>query len=297
MLAAMSAVTFAQQETISFEASEGYQLGTIHNQNGWTVTQGSGGFIQNQVISAEKSKTGSYSFKNAHEPTFPDQWFPIFGAVREFAEPASYNGFTISYDVLATGQMGADFEFVLYSVDENEEFVPVAGVGIENRGFIYLIDDVNYGFEYAVQEWTPNTWVNIRIEVTAASIKYYVNNTLELDIANYTQLDILGFNMLHNNYGNDAYYDNIVVTRGTMSSDSFSKSAITTYPNPAKDILNIQAPDGTTVSNVEIYTINGQKLMESTTLNVNVSSLANGMYIAKIYSEDGASQTKKFLKK
>lgn len=51
------------QQTISFETSEGYALGDLNGQNGWTVTESSDGFITNQVITDEKSKDGNYSFK------------------------------------------------------------------------------------------------------------------------------------------------------------------------------------------------------------------------------------------
>jgi len=50
-------------------------------------------------------------------------------------------------------------------IDSNEEYVPVAGVGIENRGFIYLIKNTDYGFDYAVTEWAPNQWVNIKLKL------------------------------------------------------------------------------------------------------------------------------------
>lgn len=296
LLSSLSAVTFAQQ-TISFEAAEGYQLGSIHNQAGWQVTEGSDGFITNQVISNEKSTTGTFSFKNAFEPDFEDQWFPIMGAVKDFAQPMPFANFTISYDVMATAKLGSDFEFTIYGVDANEEFVPVAGVGIENRGFIYLITDENYSFEYATAQWTPNQWVNVKIEVTAATLKYYINNALQLTTPNFSSLNISGFNMLHNNYGNDAYYDNFVVTDGTMGTNRPGEDAVALYPSPAEDVLSIQLPANAEVGHVEIYAMNGQKVIESTSSNINVQNLAPGMYIAKISSEDGSSLSKKFLKK
>lgn len=290
----LSSLTFAQQ-TISFEASEGFTLGTIHEQNGWEVTEGSDGFITNQIITDETASEGTFSFKNANEPSFGDQFFPIFGAVKTFDTPADFNNFTISYDVKANMKLGADFEFTLYAIDAEEEFVPVAGIGIENRGFIYMIKDINYGFEYAATEWVLNEWTNIKIEVTATDIKYYVNNNLQGTFPNTTSLDILGFNMLHNNYGGDAFYDNFQITTSPLSTSDFAKQNLTLYPNPATNSISINSE--AEIKAVEIYTLNGQKVLETaTTSNIDISKLSSGIYLVKATDISGNTNTSKLLK-
>jgi len=296
LLTFASTLTFAQQ-TISFETAEGYSAGTLHQQNGWEVTEGSDGFITNQVVTNEKASEGIYSFKNAFEPTFDFQFFPIFGASKVFEIPANYQNFTFSYDVLATEKLGSDFEFTLFAVNANDEYVPVAGVGIENRGFIYLIKDENYGFDYATSEWTPNTWVNIKIEVTQDEIKYYINNTLENTIANYTHLNVAGFNMLHNNYGADAYYDNFVITTESLNAKSFDAAAVSVYPNPAKHVLSLKLPAQAAVSDVVFYNLSGQIVLRTNqSQNIDVSALANGSYFVKATTTDGTVFAKKIIK-
>ena len=297
LLTITSSITFAQQ-SISFESSEGYSTGTIHGQNGWTVTEGSGGFIQNQVITNEHASNGTFSFKNAYEPSFGDQWFPIFGAVKTFETPLDHTNITVSYDVKASAKNGADFEFVLYSIDANDEFTPVAGVGIENRGFIYVIKNTNYGFDYAAAEWTPNVWVNIKIEISATEIKYYVNNVLQNTVANFTQLDVLGFNMLHNNYGNDAYYDNFVITSNSLNVNPFEGKEIAVYPNPANDLISISGLNETEMNQVSLYNLTGQLILQTNqTQNINVGHLASGTYFLKAINSDGNTMTKKIIKK
>ena len=296
LMALTSALTFAQQ-TISFEATEGFQLGTLNGQNGWEVTEGTDGFITNQVITNEHASNGTYSFKNSYEPSFDFQWFPIFGASKTFEAPLDHTNLTVSYDVKATALNGSDFEFVLYSIDANDEFVPVAGVGIENRGFIYLIKDADYDFDYAEAEWTPNEWVNIKIEVSATEIKYYVDNVLQNTIANFTQLDVLGVNMLHNNYGNDAYYDNLVITNSNLGTTPFDKNTIAVYPNPAKDVVSLTLQNNTEVKEVVLYNLTGQEMLRTNqTQNINVSDLANGAYFLKATTTNGTSLTKKIIK-
>jgi hypothetical protein len=296
LFVSLSFATFAQQ-TISFEAGEGFQLGTLHQQNGWEVTEGSDGFIQNQVISNEAASDGSFSFKNAYEPDFDIQWYPIFGAAKAFDEPADYSSFTISYDVMVTEKMGADFEFTLYAVDASEEFTPVAGVGIENRGYIYLIKDENYGFDYAQAEWDANQWTNVKIEVTTEEIKYYINNVLEATIPNFSQLNIEGFNMLHNNYGGDGYYDNVVITTGNLSTEKPVQSeSITVFPNPANNKVSVNIPNATIVDSVAIYNITGQKVLTTAnTQNIDISSLSAGTYFIKV-TGNNAVYTKKIIK-
>lgn len=293
----LSSVTFAQQST-SFEASEGYEQGTIHGQNNWEVTEGSDGILTNQVITDEEASEGSFSFKNAYEPSFNDQWLPIFGASKTFDEPADYTDFTISYDVLVTETNGADFEFVLFSINEDEVYVPVAGVGIENRGYIYLIKDVNYGSDYAEAEWVPNEWINVRVEVSEDEIKYYINDTLQNTIANYTQLNIVGFNMLHNNYGGDGYYDNFVITTGNLNTPSFEANSFAAFPNPANNTISLSVPGSKEASGVAFFNVLGQKsLITNQTQNIDVSSLANGVYMLQVHNTDGTVFSTKVIKK
>lgn len=292
----MSSIAFAQQ-SISFETSEGFQLGTIHQQNGWEVTEGSDGFLLNQVVTNEKASQGSFSFKNAHESSFNEQWLPIFGAVKIFDTPADYKNFTISYDVLVNQNLGADFEFVLFSVNEFDEFVPVAGVGIENRGMIYVTKDVNYGFQYAEATWSVNQWVNVKIEVRETEIKYYIDNVLDTTIANYTELPIYGFNMLHNNYGGDAYYDNFVITTENLNVKPFESEKLAVYPNPVKNSFSFKLPANKTVSGVSIFNLTGQKVLEtSQTQNIDMSDLSAGTYFVKATSNDGVVLTEKVIK-
>lgn len=297
LLATIVSTTAFAQQTISFENSEGFQLGNLHNQNDWEVTDSRNSPLINQVISNEKASEGSFSFKNGHEPNYEDQWLAIFGASKLFDTPQNFHNFTISYDVLITNKIGSDFEFTLFAVNSDEEWTPVAGVGMDNRGFIYLIKDENYGIDYATSEWEPNQWTNFKVEVTQDEIKYYINNNLEHTIANFSQLDIYGFNMLHNNYGYDAYYDNFIITTENLSINPFERTTIAVYPNPAQNHINITAPNGNTIESVTIYNVTGQQVYTTdNTQNINIAALANGAYIVKATTINGVTYTQKIFK-
>ena len=62
------------------------------------------------------------------------------------------------------------------------------------------------------------------------------------------------------------------------------------YPNPAKDILNVELPNNTLASSVKIYSITGsvvfeQKLQEQSSFSLSVAHLQKGVYILHIISE------------
>lgn len=293
-------VVATAQETISFEASEGYTLGTLNTQNGWEVTDDNqGGYLLNQVVTDEKATDGTYAFKNAFEPDFNPQWLPIFGAAKTFDTPKTHEDFVISFDMMVTEANGADFEFTLFGIDANDDFVPVAGIAMEYRGLIYTIDDINYtAFYIEDAAWTPNTWLNIKIEVSDTELKYYLNNVLAHTRSNFTMVDIVGFNMLHNNYGGSAFYDNFIMQTGSLGiEDIVDTTGIRIYPNPVKDVLHVEGITPDQISTIAIYNLRGQKLMESKSMkNINLSTLSEGVYLLNIQTLDNKTHTQKLIK-
>jgi xyloglucan-specific exo-beta-1,4-glucanase len=67
------------------------------------------------------------------------------------------------------------------------------------------------------------------------------------------------------------------------------------YPNPAKESINISSQ--TAIEKVEIYSVTGQKVMDSTSAKINVQHLAQGVYIVRAQLKNGKVQTQKFIKK
>lgn len=298
VLSLISSFAFAQQ-TISFEASEGYTLGNISGQNGWTVTETSDGLLTNQIITNEVSSSGSYSFKNAYVAQYDPQWFPIFGIEKSFAPALDYKTTTISYDFYATEQNGADFEFALYGINqEAQEFEIVTAVGFENRGKIYVYPELNLG-GYTITDatWQINRWYNMKIEMTEATIKYYLDNSLILSVANNSKTNLDGMNFLHNNYGGSAYYDNIKVNNENLAVADIKKTNIKLYPNPVKDILKINIADNENISEINIYNASGQKLKTvSKQTEINVENLAKGFYLIDIKTNKNKTYNSKFIK-
>jgi len=82
-----------------------------------------------------------------------------------------------------------------------------------------------------------------------------------------------------------------------LSTENFTENNINValFPNPVNNTLNIALD--TAISKVAIYNLQGQKVKESTTEQVNVATLSQGIYLIKIEDENGNTAMKKFIKK
>ncbi|MQP53311.1 T9SS type A sorting domain-containing protein [Flavobacterium sp. LMO9] len=70
-------------------------------------------------------------------------------------------------------------------------------------------------------------------------------------------------------------------------------SDINVFPNPVNDVLNIETV--LDIQSVEIYNIQGQKVLSSNQKQINVSDLAAGMYMVRIQDADNNIATKKIV--
>ena len=90
--------------------------------------------------------------------------------------------------------------------------------------------------------------------------------------------------------------DDITVTNATVVGNSIDEinSEVSVYPIPANNVVNVNAISN--ISNVEIYSISGQKVGDftanGTTTSINTESLSNGMYLMKINTENGVINKK-----
>tara|TARA_R110000787_G_scaffold279698_2_gene389984 strand:- start:4407 stop:5330 length:924 start_codon:yes stop_codon:yes gene_type:complete len=74
-------------------------------------------------------------------------------------------------------------------------------------------------------------------------------------------------------------------------------SQLSIYPNPSSDIININAPSGVEIISTNLYDVLGNVVLKQTNNNqINVSSLATGIYLLNIETSAG-SITKKVSRK
>lgn len=97
-------------------------------------------------------------------------------------------------------------------------------------------------------------------------------------------------------------YDTVFEISGecaTMGADDLIQSDFNYYPNPVKNILNINAEKN--IKTVSVYNLAGQniqnKSLNSNEIEINLSSLSTGIYIVKAILENGQVETFKVVKK
>lgn len=85
---------------------------------------------------------------------------------------------------------------------------------------------------------------------------------------------------------------------GEMAVEDLSNSSLSIYPNPVKDILNIKSKDQ--IQSVSIYNLAGQKMLEKAKLlsnkQIDLSFLKSGVYMVKVYLNNGEIKSFKIVK-
>ncbi|WP_396188710.1 LamG-like jellyroll fold domain-containing protein [Flavobacterium sp.] len=86
-------------------------------------------------------------------------------------------------------------------------------------------------------------------------------------------------------------------TNNTLSSSDFSQNnlKVAMYPNPVNDILNIDIENE--IKSVEVYNIQGQRVIQSNSKQIETSSLNSGIYIVKITDENNLIAIQKVIKR
>ncbi|PXW10789.1 putative secreted protein (Por secretion system target) [Chryseobacterium sp. CBTAP 102] len=102
-------------------------------------------------------------------------------------------------------------------------------------------------------------------------------------------------------FGNKPYYGEIVLNDGNLNQESIIDRAVKLYPNPTKDILNIDF-NGKKFKTLEVYSIDAKKIItkEVSSLNtteVNLSQYPAGIYMVTLIDSTGKSYPNKIIKK
>ncbi len=131
---------------------------------------------------------------------------------------------------------------------------------------------------------TRNTVNNsdiFRLGLTEGGAQNYFNGTIDdLKIYNYALSD----SQVASLYSSE-----------TLGINEINKnSKVNVYPNPVKDILNIKSDNK--LESVDVFSLNGQKLMTTQQNKIDVSKLSSGVYIIKTTDKKGSVETQKIIK-
>lgn len=102
-------------------------------------------------------------------------------------------------------------------------------------------------------------------------------------------------------YNNVAPNQKLMVVEGaTLAVNSFNNGVFAVYPNPTKNVVNIQLKDNlnVTLTSALVYDLTGKLVLQTNELNqpINVEKLASGTYILSISDTQNKSYTQKFIK-
>ncbi len=144
------------------------------------------------------------------------------------------------------------------------------------------------------------------VNTADAYITYYNGSnweTVSSEEMNYIQSYGMSFNFIGGNI--NAYiatvdmgvirYSFPIENLGTDTPSLVSDKVILA-PNPASDILTVQTSQLASVKNVAIYSITGQKVLESAQPTINVSHLSKGIYVVKAETASGEVASVKLVK-
>ena len=137
------------------------------------------------------------------------------------------------------------------------------------------------------------SWVQIGNDIFGEASEDYSGGSISLS-SDASTLAIGAY--LNDGNGVNSGHARIYDLRATLYVNDFIQSKISLFPNPVANILTIDSE--IPLTKVEIYSILGKKVKEiNSDFNaIPTNNLSNGVYIFKIYSENGLA-TKKLIKK
>lgn len=92
----------------------------------------------------------------------------------------------------------------------------------------------------------------------------------------------------------------LVVEGSTLAVNSFNNGVFSVYPNPAKNVVNIQLKDNlsVTLKSAAVYDLTGRVVLTTTDLTnpINVENLSSGTYILSLTDTQNRNYGQKFIK-
>ena len=290
-LIASSAIFYsvnAQKTTISFEASEGFVLGDILGQNENIET------FWSDIVSIEETVevSNEYASDGTNSARIIDYSDEELGGIAIFGLE-TYEKTAISYNVYVPELGGSDNFFLLY---DNGGLANV--VNFDYEGIIKIYNFATEAYT-EVGNFSEGVWykVEVKIDFSASTFALFVDGT-EMYSGAYegSGTTIEEIQLAIDNYGTDAYFDNLIVENmETLSTQNISKNTIKVFPNPSADVVNVDTDSK--ILSIEVFDVSGKSVKTVRgAKSVNVSTLNKGNYIIKVQTENG-SFTKKRVKK
>lgn len=280
----------AQTTKISFETSEGYSVGSLSGQQGWTVWGGLP--VANPQVTGSNATDGVNSFTMGSNGEKNNSC----GIEKNISSLVTANDVDISFDYKFDGINGSDYEIAIYN--DNVDYYYTAALNVS-----YIDGKLSYRNATAFVDGpvlTPNKWYNFKIKIkkSNSTLEYLVDGTSIYSGPLGTYKNVHTIDFVYDDYGTGFKVDNILITNiSDLSTREVSqKNNIVVSPNPVTEKLNIET-EGKIIS-VSIYDFKGSlvKTISGDSKTVNVSDLSVGSYLIKVKTNK-AEFTKKVIKK
>lgn len=280
----------AQTTKISFEASEGYTIGNLGGQQGWT-TWGGVPASSPGVVNANATD-GVNSFTMAS----PGSVFSFCGIEKNISSLATGNDIEISFDYKFDDIDGSDYEMAVYNDGVDYYYTAVFRIDYETGRLEYRTASAFANGPIL----TPDQWYNLKMVIKKSdnTLQYLVDGVSIYSgtLGTYKNAQIIDF--VYDDYGTGFKVDNIRVTNlGTLATSEVSKKELVTVsPNPTSDRLTIETEGK--ISTVSIFDAKGSlvRTLSNPDKTISVSDLNTGNYVLKVKT-DKSEFTKKFIKK
>jgi hypothetical protein len=171
----------------------------------------------------------------------------------------------------------------------------------------------NIGIADGTSVPTQNNWVTYAVTYDSSTgiVKYYINGGLRTPAnLTHTSLNTVGTNIvlgssLAASFGDSNFnIDDLKIYSGALSDSQISTLSneefnvnnlkLSMYPNPATNLLNIDIENELEL--VEIYSLQGQKVLSGFDKQIDISGLSSGMYMVRVQDVDGGVGTQKIIK-
>jgi hypothetical protein len=81
---------------------------------------------------------------------------------------------------------------------------------------------------------------------------------------------------------NVIYFDNVYGASSSSSVEDITNEQLTIYPNPSNDLVNIFVKNYKGITSTAVYNLMGNLVISTENRQVNIKSLARGIYLFKV---------------
>ncbi len=122
--------------------------------------------------------------------------------------------------------------------------------------------------------------------------KIVVDNT-EAGPANFVVADFNGDGTLDIAYAASKSNKLVLMLNNTLGIETYRKNTLKLYPNPATDWIHITSTQA--VQKIKILDLTGRKVLETKSLQIDVSKFNKGYYLMQVFFVSGQEKVQKFL--